>query len=155
MSDISPTARKLFNALPADGRTIGGGKVKDRTGINTHDFKKAKDELKKAGLIGLGRGRGGSLFRLEGAELADEAVEEVADADAMAEVREAKLHKSRAQKERDAMEELILAVAKRNHPEADEIKSGLYGTRWYYEAWEGQKGSSVARIHFLTDEELL
>lgn len=63
MDTISDNARKLLDALPPDGSSIGGMKARDRIAMTAADFRVAKVELKNAGLVTLGRGRGGSIKR--------------------------------------------------------------------------------------------
>lgn len=151
--NISTDARRVFNLLPADGRRLSGIKVKDSLTLGSIEFKKAKRELKAEGLIELGKGRGGTLGRVEGAELPEAPEEERKPTieENLAHAREEKAAKSKYQKDLDALKDHVKSVGERRFPEADEIVPKLYNQQWYCEVWN-DKGASV---YFLRAEELL
>lgn len=143
MADISDNARKLFNALPPEGK-VGGMSIRDRAGLSAHDFRLAKLELRDAGLVELGRGRGGSLGRIDGAELPPEPKKPSVE-ERLADAREIKAERSKAQRERDALREHVIEVGRRHFPDAKEIIPGLYGNGWYIEVWD-DNGAQVYAV---------
>ncbi len=147
MSDISQDARKLFNAIPADGK-LTGKQAKIKTNLPDLRFTDAKKELKKAKLITLGRGRGGTMIRVEGAELPAE--EEVKTPEESLEIaREVKREKSRAQKESDRIKAAVLAAGEKRYPDADKLVVGLYQNDYYVEIWKDRK----ANVEFIPEHE--
>ena len=151
MTQISDNARKVFDALPIDGSKLSGGKVKDRTRLNTTEFTDAKAELKKAGLVVLGRGRGGSLARAATDVELPEAPQKKTNEEALEIAREEKAHLTRQQKEYQAMREHVESVGWGWYPDADDIRPGLYEDRYYVEVWRGK----TASVRFLVEEDLL
>lgn len=147
MSDISANARKLFNALPV-GTKVSGGKIKDRVQLSDLDYKAAKKELKQANLVELGKGRGGTIIRLEDAELPDEPAtkspEEILEI-----AREVKQEKSRAQKQLDKTKAAVLEAGHRLYPDADKLVLGLSSDEWYVEVWKDH----AAKVHFVPEHE--
>lgn len=149
MSELSSTALKVLEALPAES-SVSGGKLKDRLRLSSLEFKAAKDELREAGLVTLGRGRGGTVTRIPDKEY--EPPVKVAPVERMAIAREVKQAKSRERQEMDTLREHVTNIGKKRHPDADEIKaiwSGYHG--WYVEVWRG----SSAFPDFIPDELLL
>jgi hypothetical protein len=63
-SALSPEAEKLLAALPADGSTVGGLRLRSSLELDNDTYTRAKQELKVAGWIVLGRGRGGVVARV-------------------------------------------------------------------------------------------
>jgi hypothetical protein len=61
-NQLSPEAQQVLDALPQTG-AISGGHLRARISIDEDEFKQAKKELRNAGLVILGRGRGGSIAR--------------------------------------------------------------------------------------------
>jgi len=53
----------LLAALPADGSTVGGLRLRSSLDLDNDTFTQAKQELRAAGLIVLGVGRGGTVAR--------------------------------------------------------------------------------------------
>jgi hypothetical protein len=150
MTTLSENARRVFDVLPLDGSTLSGGKIKDRIAINTFEFADAKKELKEAGLVVLGRGRGGSLGRVEGVE-APEVAQKKSKEESLEIAREEKAAKSKAQRELDGMKDACIAAGKRHFPDADEYRPGLSEDRWYVEVYHEKVGG----IYFLTEDDLL
>lgn len=66
--ELSKEAQKILKILPEDGSFLGGMHIRKATKMPNGKFKIAKAELKEAGLVQLGRGRGGSVARIEGVE---------------------------------------------------------------------------------------
>lgn len=149
MIEVSDNARKLFKALPAEGK-VGGITIREKVGLSMGEFRIAKVELKNAGLIELGKGRGGSLGRVEGAELPPEP-KKADPVKRMAHAREAKQELSRAQRERDELREAAIKWGWKNYPEADDIQAGFYDGSWYVEVWKGR----VAKNVFIEMEQLI
>ena len=150
-TDIAIT---VFEALPADGSKISGGKLKDITGLNTTQVQDAKAELKEAGLIVLGRGRGGTLSRVEGATV-ERPVKKTKE-EALEIAREEKSAKSKAQRELDALKVAVVAAGERLFPEGTIERPGLYGNEWYVEvSYTDEDGKARTKVAFIDPEELL
>ncbi len=62
---ISADARQIFDWLPPDGSTIGGLRLRSLVRLGNDRYRSAVDELKAAGLVRLGRGRGGTVARVD------------------------------------------------------------------------------------------
>lgn len=137
--ELSDNARKLFNSLPKEG-TVGGITARKKLDLSQADFRRAKGELKLAGLIVVGGGRGGSLGRKEGAKL-PEKPKKKSKAEILEGAREAKKERSKAQRALDSDKAMALAWGKRHYPDADKIKVGLYSGEWYVEVWENNQGN--------------
>lgn len=150
--EISDNARTIWKSLPADGSTTGAIRLKERINMSSADFRVAKNELKQAGLVVLGRGRGGSLGRAEGSELPPEPVKPDPK-ERMAKAREAKEAKTRTEREQAAIREHVIEVGRRHFPNAVDIRPGLYEDRYYIEVYnEKEKG---AKVYFLPHEAML
>src|SRR4051812_13589348 len=63
--ELSHDAQRVYDTLPETG-AISGGQLKGRLSLDDDEFKQAKRELRAAGLVILGRGRGGSVARHTG-----------------------------------------------------------------------------------------
>ncbi|MFC3118822.1 hypothetical protein ACFOHS_13880 [Jhaorihella thermophila] len=71
----------ILSLVPEDGSSIGNGAMfallEERVpGITREQYDAARDELIERGILGRGRGRGGSIYRADVAELSLEATEE-------------------------------------------------------------------------------
>lgn len=64
--NISVEAGKLLHVLPVDGSAVGNTWLRSRLELDNEAYKKAKNELLDAKLVRRGRGRGGSLARIDG-----------------------------------------------------------------------------------------
>ena len=64
-SAVSPEAQMLLAALPADGASVGGLRLRSSLDLDNDTYTRVKRELDAAGLITLGRGRGGTVARAE------------------------------------------------------------------------------------------
>jgi DNA-binding transcriptional regulator YhcF (GntR family) len=121
---LTPLAQNIYNYLPTDGSGVSGGKVKEHlaegnTKPSPDEFKKAKQELKEAGLVELGRGRGGTLKRRTDVE-APAPIEKKSKEELLEIAREEKTRKNRAQKAIDDQREFISQDVARKlevHPE--------------------------------------
>lgn len=60
---VSPAAETLLAALPADGSTVGGLRLRSSLDLDNETFTNAKKELREAGLIEVGPGYGGTVAR--------------------------------------------------------------------------------------------
>jgi hypothetical protein len=60
---VSPEAEMLLAALPADGSSIGGLRLRSMLDLDNETYTRARGELDAAGLIVRGRGRGGVIAR--------------------------------------------------------------------------------------------
>lgn len=58
---VSREAELLLAALPADGSTVGGLRLRSSLDLDNETYARAKQELQAAGQIVLGRGRGGTV----------------------------------------------------------------------------------------------
>lgn len=64
---VSPQADQILAALPRDGSAMGNVRLRSRLELDNETYLSAREELLAAGLVRLGRGRGGSLARREAA----------------------------------------------------------------------------------------
>lgn len=148
---LSTTAYEVLKRLPDEPDSISGGTVKKFFNLNTTQLQEVKAELKEAGLIKLGRGRGGTISRIPDIE-APQPERKMTKEEALAIAREEKTQKTAAQKKLNAVKERVKEVGEKRHPEADEIKPLLHGLDWWYvEVWT--KGS--ATIEHIEEDELL
>lgn len=92
------TAR-VFNYLKDSGLDVklSGGTVKDALGLKDSEYRAAKSELKEAGVVTLGRGRGGTISLVEDAEPPAEP-KKLSKAEIMAGAREEKEAKGKQEK---------------------------------------------------------
>ena len=60
-ANLSSAALVVLAAIPADGASIGNGRLRAMTELDEPAYKAAVDELVAAGLLRRGRGRGGSV----------------------------------------------------------------------------------------------
>lgn len=138
---LSQLAQKLFDVLPADGSKIGGITLQRELEISKGEYIKARAELE--GLVVIGGGRGGSLARVEGAELPDESKKTKGESLEIA--REEKKAKSREQKELDEIKDLAYRWAKEKY-DYDILKPSdihlSYG-RILVAIWDGSKADVV------------
>lgn len=133
-------AQRLIAALPKDGSKISGGTIKDRLGIGTIEYGQAKKELKEEGFVELGKGRGGTISLTDkGKTYTPPKVTTLEERLEVA--REVKAEKSKAEQERDTMREAIVQIGWQRHPDADDIKPGLYEDRYYVEVWKGRQAT--------------
>ncbi|MCU1494272.1 MAG: type restriction-modification system, subunit [Acidimicrobiaceae bacterium] len=58
---LSPGAEAIVRALPADGSTVGNGRLRGDLGLDSDRYTTLTDALNTIGLVVAGRGRGGSL----------------------------------------------------------------------------------------------
>ena len=65
MSGLSEEASALLAALPTDGSPVSNRRLRELTKLDTDVYTGAVDELKIQGLVGSGRGRGGTLARTD------------------------------------------------------------------------------------------
>lgn len=139
---LSKEARQLYDCLPEDGTAISGGNLKWETEFDTKTYKAAKAELKEAGLVTLGRGRGGSVARIAEVKVEEVAPPPPSKEELLAHAREVKETKTRQQRESEALREHVEDIGRRNFPDAKEIRAGRYANSWYVEVWNG-KGASI------------
>ncbi|NUQ16202.1 MAG: site-specific DNA-methyltransferase [Flavobacteriales bacterium] len=69
MVDFNSDENALLALLPADGSTMGNGKAREVLGWEEARYNAAKEGLVAKGLAAVGRGRGGSLYRIVQADL--------------------------------------------------------------------------------------
>jgi hypothetical protein len=65
--DLSVEAAMMLAALPPDGSTVGNYSLRGQLALDDETYKKAKQELRGAGLIKVGVGYGGTVGRAVGA----------------------------------------------------------------------------------------
>ena len=114
-------SEKLLAILPEDGTKISGGVAKEACGLKRSDYDAAKKELKELGLITLGRGRGGTLSAIVGAERPVEAPK-LSPAEKRALAFEEKKELTKAQKERQTVRDMAEEKAAELYPDAEEIQ---------------------------------
>ncbi len=61
VAGLSAAATRVLGVVPADGASIGNGRLRSMTELDEPAYKAAVDELVAAGLLRRGRGRGGSV----------------------------------------------------------------------------------------------
>lgn len=59
-NELSEQAQKLLQLIPVDGSFVGNTSLRRKSGLGD-DYWKVRNDLEEAGLIALGRGRGGSV----------------------------------------------------------------------------------------------
>lgn len=119
---ISDNAKIIFDLLPDDGEALTGNQIKEQIEFGAESFKNAKKELKEAGCVTLGRGRGGSVKKIVGAEL-PKAAPKLSRSELMAAAREEKVAKSKQQKQIDETKKLVEdIVSKELNIETERIK---------------------------------
>lgn len=135
---LSEEAKKLFDYLPSDGTKVGGITIKKDLQWGTVKFTRAKDELREEGLVAFGRGRGGSVARVEGKEIPQGPT----PGERMAMARAAKVDQRNTAKRRDELVERARKEAEKNFPNADEIEVVLHGTplRPVVTVWRDRRG---------------
>jgi hypothetical protein len=62
---ISPEGEMIMAALPSDGSTIGGLRLRSLLDLDDETYIRARNQLTAAGLIDRGRGTGGTIARAE------------------------------------------------------------------------------------------
>lgn len=62
--ELNPAQRELLYGVPADGATIGNMRLRKKLGWSNDRYFAVRDSLVDAGLVELGRGRGGSVRRV-------------------------------------------------------------------------------------------
>lgn len=135
---------KVLEHIKKVGKT-SGGKVQSELGISEGAYKRAKDALKGAGLVTLGRGRGGTIAAVEGATIPEEP-KKATKAEVLEMAREEKQAKSRQQKEIELLRNAALEIAKKEHPDADKIEVQVWDIdsgKCYVYPWYGK----VAQTH--------
>lgn len=63
--DWTSDERTLYARIPADGTFVGNTRLRDALGWDINRYWSTRDSLIERGVIGIGRGRGGSVFRVE------------------------------------------------------------------------------------------
>lgn len=131
---LSKLAKRLFEYLPEDGSTVGGITIRKDLDLSTPEYQAAKDELRDSGLVIFGRGRGGSVARVEGKELEKETTPE----ERMAIAREAKTAQSRERKETDRKRQIVLEFVQKTFPQVELKHISFYGSAGevMVEVWE-------------------
>lgn len=105
MAKLSAQAQRLFDHLPEDGTKIGGITIQRELELSKVEYQRARHELQNEGLAMAGKGRGGSLARIEGKE----PEKAPSPQERMALAREAKQANSVARKEMHGLMEKIVA----------------------------------------------
>lgn len=115
---MDENAQKLLDALPEDGSKVSGGTILNQLDLSKGEYKKAKAILNEAGMVSLGRGRGGTISRIVGAEPPPEA-KKLTRAEVMEIAREEKQALSRDQKMRNQIREAAKKAALKKYPDAN------------------------------------
>lgn len=138
---LSDLAQRVYDALPEDGSKLGGITIQNDLGITKTEYGAARDELKQEGLCVSGKGRGGSLGRVEGK--APEAKRTKVESLELA--REEKKARSRQQREYDELRDIATKWAKDKH-DYDVIKPSdvyFYEGRLMVAIWDGPKAKVI------------
>ncbi len=125
-------AKKILEILPDDGSKVSGGHIRQTLGLSKPDFMAAKQELKGAGMVTLGRGRGGSLSLIIGAEPPQEN-RKLSKAEVMAAAREVKESNNKEQKVTNHIREVAEHKAKMEFPAAKNIVITMNDHYVYFE----------------------
>lgn len=141
---LSSQAKQLLDQLPQDGEKVGGITLQRELSITKVAYQKAREELKTEGLVKVGGGRGGSLARVPGAEPKEEE-HTTTQAERLEYAREAKVAKSREQKELDRQIELIYGWAKDKLSYDVKTRSDcyLYNGEAMVAVWKGHKADVI------------
>lgn len=142
---LSDDARNIFDALPPEGK-VGGISLQRELNISKLTYQAARDELKAAGLVEVGGGRGGSLGRMEGAQLPEEE-KPVTQAQRLEYARDAKRAKSREQKQYDELRDLAYQWAAENFDGYQVKKPSdvyLHAGQLLVAIWDGPKAKVYA-----------
>lgn len=108
---FSDLAQKIYDHLPPNGAKVGGITIQRDLELSKVEYGKGRDELKAEGLCVSGKGRGGSLARVEGKE-PDNGKKTKGESLEIA--REEKKARSRAQKELDEQVDIAYRWCKEN-----------------------------------------
>lgn len=134
MPTLSDEAQQILDTLKEFPDNSGtGGEIKEATSMKDHIFKKAKVELKDAEMITLGRGRGGRVTLVEGAEPPAEETKGLTKADHMALAREEKEAKKAKKLQYEAQKKEALEAAKKEFPDLDCEFHTFYEGKMYIE----------------------
>jgi hypothetical protein len=64
-AELSESAKKILEVLPKDGSMMGNISLRNRLGLDTSEFQKAKLQLQEQGKVVVGKGKGGSIGLVE------------------------------------------------------------------------------------------
>ncbi len=151
---MTEDALKILELLPEDGSKITGGEILEQIEIGPQSFKNAKRELADLGLVILGRGRGGSVSKVVGAELPVEEPK-MSKGEIIALAREAKASKSRESKKTAAIRQYLTTKISKEYDVEEEKVKVFYGPdspKVVVEIW-GKKGEG-AKVYGLLPEVL-
>jgi hypothetical protein len=112
---MTDDAEKILAFVKENGK-CSGGTIKDALSLKDSEYRKAKDELSTAGVVTLGRGRGGTMEAIDGATPPPEP-KKLSKAEIMAGAREEKEAKSKVQKFHQKIKEYGRQVADKNFPD--------------------------------------
>lgn len=132
---LSSQATKVFDHLPKDGTSIGGITIQRELELSKLEYQRARDELKAEELVISGRGRGGSLARIEGVQPKEEKV--ITKAERMAIAREVKAVKSREEREMAELIEKVLGWAhEQGYPQVEKKDLSFYDGKFLFTVWD-------------------
>lgn len=143
MAKLSDNAQRVYDHLPEDGEKLGGIAIQRELGLSKLDYQRARDELKTEGLVISGKGRGGTLARIEGK--APEAKKSRAEALELA--REEKQAKSRAKKELDRQIDLVIEYFAREGHTVNRSDISFSDNRPVVAVWEGPEARMYGIPH--------
>lgn len=141
---MNPEAQKVFEYLEGKGK-VSGGTVKADLDLKDSEWRKVKDELKEAGVVTTGRGRGGTITRIDGAEPPAEATKKLSKTEIMAAAREEKVAKSKVMKFHQEIKEYGEKIAAEKFPENRtevHVIRADYNSYWgefHIWVWDGKK----------------
>lgn len=125
------------------GKT-SGGKVQYELSISEGAYKQAKDKLKGQGLVGTGRGRGGTIWAIDGAEPPPEP-KKITKEERIAFAREEKEAKRGLAKQIANLEQAAREIAEAEHPDADKIEVQVWNVdqgRVFVYPWYGKSAQT-------------
>lgn len=144
---LSATAQRIYDHLPEDGSKVGGISLQRDLEISKLTYQKGRDELKEQGLVVSGKGRGGSLARVEGKKL--EEVKAPTKEERMAHAREAKVAQSRAKRESDElMEKILVYIHESGYTQVERKDISFSDGRPVFAVWaDREDGHSYAKMY--------
>jgi hypothetical protein len=152
---------QIFNVLPEDGTFITGKQLRELLpSLSYTDLKTGKAELRAAGQVVVGRGRGGKIARAEGVA-APEAPKKLSKEESLERARQEKEHLSREQKRQEQRREraqaIAVFVANERNIDLDRVKVDFTGQEEspLVYIWDREIDPPTAIAHRVDDEVLL
>lgn len=140
-------AESILEWLPDNGEKISGGNIRDKFSLSRKEWTEVKTYLSDAGVIELGRGRGGTVKKLDD-ELPPEP-KKLTKEEMAAIAREAKEERSRAQKQRDGIRQSALELGQEKFQDATKIEVQVWNVdtgKCYLTVWK-EKEAKIYEVY--------